>query len=110
MNNDLIDRYKAVRKLISLPERWTQGEYAKDVQGYPVKPKTMEAVCFCTLGALERVAHDRVERRQMQKYLTRIATEETGLDLVELNDTSTHEEIIAFFDRAISKLETENNS
>ena len=40
--------------LIDDPDRWTQGESARDVAGRPVSPLDPSAVCWCAEGAVVR--------------------------------------------------------
>lgn len=40
------------------PHHWTKGEMARDSKGYSIDPRDEEAVCWCTLGLLERDIKD----------------------------------------------------
>lgn len=37
------------RELIDVPEKWTQGEAARNSQGWPVSPASKAAACFCAV-------------------------------------------------------------
>lgn len=44
-----------VKELLSSPEKWTQGTYARDaLGGRPVPPLDEDAVCFCLIGAVRK--------------------------------------------------------
>lgn len=89
------------RELISDPERWTQGAYAKDSSGREVYDSDA-AVCWCGIGALRRVAgYDYLSRSKAIDFLHKTARE-AGFDYFQdFNDSSTHAEVLAAFDRAI---------
>lgn len=42
--------------LIEPPGRWTRGTLARDEHGLPVAAESPDAVCWCALGAVQRVA------------------------------------------------------
>jgi hypothetical protein len=50
-----LETLKAARQLISDPAKWTQGEFARDVDGNEVKAWSEDATCFCAYGAIQRV-------------------------------------------------------
>lgn len=95
-----LDILKKGRELIADPARWTKREFAKDEKGEPVLPESPSAVCFCSLGALDRVyafgsaaAHIRANRA---------LTEACGGSVPRFNDLHTHPEVLAAWDRAIA--------
>ena len=95
----------ATRELLADPVRWTQGCMAKDSEGTNVFPKAPEAVCWCLLGALHRIAsgpesfylHD-TARRLVEK-------QSNGMVIGAFNDNATHNEVLAALDRAIATAE-----
>jgi hypothetical protein len=94
---------KAARELISVPERWTQHEYARDFHGNPVSALSPLAVCWCLNGALQRV-----KTEPGPSYATKALREvlgKYGPNPSEFNDTQNHPDVLALFDRAIAKLE-----
>ena len=49
-------RLRATRALISRPQAWTKGAYARNAAGQPVPASSTSATCFCGVGALKRAA------------------------------------------------------
>lgn len=47
---------RRAREIISDPEKWTQGTYARDRDGAPIHPGDEEASCWCALGAIAKAA------------------------------------------------------
>jgi hypothetical protein len=43
-----------VHELLSSPDNWTQGSFARDKNGKPVSFQSHEATCWCLIGALGR--------------------------------------------------------
>ena len=39
-------------EVISSPEKWTKGTYARDSSGFPTGSRCSESVCWCAVGAL----------------------------------------------------------
>lgn len=49
----VVETLRAARKLIEKPESWTQGNYAKDSEGWSASvPWGDDAVCYCSAGAI----------------------------------------------------------
>jgi len=42
-------------EIIGSPERWTKGTFARDSDGVSTVYYSSKAVCFCSIGALEKV-------------------------------------------------------
>lgn len=99
---------KAARELISDEKRWTQGFYAV-ANGWPVVQFASEhlpdsADCFCAIGSLAKAGCMSVyDAESSGAYKALEAVSE--IDVHEFNDTHTHEEVLALFDRAISRAE-----
>lgn len=90
------------RELISDPERWTQGVNARNRAGGLTSPENDAAVCWCGIGALCRVAgDDDLHWAKAVVFLHKTAREAGFKDFPDFNDTSTHAEVLAAFDRAI---------
>lgn len=87
------------RELIATPDRWTKGAIARNVHGDPVASRSADAVCWCALGAGLHVAG----------LILRVPDNALPLDteartIESYNDlpSTTHADILAVFDRAIS--------
>jgi hypothetical protein len=48
---------RAARSLLERPGAWIQGAYAETSDGNGCRPEDPNAACFCTTGALIRIAH-----------------------------------------------------
>lgn len=107
---------KDARGLIADPAHWITGAYARDAVGVEVYPTDETAVCFCMVGAFIRVGlpHPGVPSGSMNfsgmqavsAYLAFGALAEfLPVEVVAFNDDHTHDEVLAIFDAAISKLE-----
>lgn len=97
------------RDLITDPAKWTQHSYAKDVDGRPTYSNSEAAVCWCSLGALQKVIYgeDRPgERSTPPLHLYSHLKESMDCEHIgAFNDKSSHEEVLAAFDRAIEGCE-----
>jgi len=100
-----LETLKAARDLISDPARWTQGEYARDADGIVIRPWSKNATCFCAYGAIQRFTETEDAVSEADFFLKKTCTEKFQLDVVTLNDTHTHAEVLALFDAAIAELE-----
>lgn len=94
------------RKLLSVPERWTKKQFARDALGGTADPTGPLAVCFCVEGAIHRAAvgDAHIEARLAAKQILRQAIGLGVLDgLPGWNDAPerTHAEVLAAFARAI---------
>jgi hypothetical protein len=49
---------KDARVLVADPKTWTHGAMARDKDGYGTLVRSSHSVCFCALGALNRVGGD----------------------------------------------------
>jgi hypothetical protein len=91
---------KAAREKIAKPENWTKGFAARNIHGHVTAAVARNAVCWCCLGAMWSLNAD--------GYLNaedafRAATGEDSI--ANFNDTHTHAEVLAAFDKAIAALE-----
>lgn len=112
--SQLVDDLKAARKLIEEPKGWTQGQFARDSEGFPMLPHSPIAVCFCSIGATLRATMGHTPRSaatpgQRQRHIGALDLLRGFLpahsDIVTFNDTHTHEEVLAVFDKAIAAAE-----
>jgi hypothetical protein len=95
---------KAARELIATPDKWSQGAMARNADGRPVWAAANDAVCFCAEGAIQRAGAGMFNRA----FNVVVDLVETGDPLHRFNDASTtsHEDILALFDRAIAAEES----
>lgn len=97
---------KAARELISVPERWTRDYYAKTEDGLNVASNDPRAVKWCALGAIERGGkHDRGASSDTEDFIEKLIGNPSR-SLASFNDSHTHPDVLALFDRAIAKLES----
>jgi len=102
------------RELIADPARWCQGDYAQTRDGRPVSywnlSKIRNGVRFCALGALAYAGHKLTIESRLDEWLDNIAIDLFGIDVISLNDTRTHQDILTLFDKAIeiAEFEVEN--
>lgn len=127
---------RAAKVKISEPSRWTTRTYAKNVYGCTIYSHEEDAVCFCSIGAVQVVTiRDRcnwdtpgVGPMEIIQYLTnaidnefkkRVDEEDTkkGYTVLEggfsygyvsrYNDSHSHSEVMVMWDRAIELAEAE---
>lgn len=106
-----LDVLQQARALISDPEHWTQGYWARResrlglVECVPDDP---DAVCWCAAGAINKVAQarmfadpaiDTLELALPLDYRHRAAP------IFAFNDERTHAEVLHAFDTAIARLD-----
>lgn len=83
------------RALLTDPEHWTQGTFARDRRGYPVSAASENAVCWCTYGALTK-ATPGGELRSTEVFraahaVIDLTVREMGFgSVVQLNDSYGH--------------------
>lgn len=102
-----LDTLRRARELLSEPNSWTQGTYARDAQGKRCYIWEDCRVCLCVEGALFS-AHEDIE----VCVAARDAFEGSlgGAPLDEWNDAPerTHAEVLEAFDRAIAAEERDH--
>ena len=98
---------KEARELLSSESRWTQGVIARDVIGVPVGAESDEAVCYCSLGAIDKVAG--YQDAYSGNCATRKLQQVLQGSVISFNDKQgrKHSEVLAAFDAAISLAEEE---
>lgn len=99
----VLDVLVAARELISVPERWTRGSYARDIDGRQRGAKSDYATCWCASGAIERVAGDATFFGLQDKAWKALASLSGG-SVATFNDDqrTTHADVLELFDRAIA--------
>lgn len=98
--NPTVSLLTAARNLISDPNHWCQGAYARTVYGNPVGPAESSAVTWCAFGALNYLAADE-DGIALQKAEVALTVACDG-NAVFINDLVGHEAILAKFDEAIA--------
>ena len=96
---------QAARDLITPPERWTTGWYARDKDGAETDSKSPDAVCWCTLGAVNKFSPDIHQELEENEALRVLMVAMKTPWPSRFNDTHTHAEVLAAFDAAIASLE-----
>lgn len=99
---------QAARDLIAKPENWTQDDFARAADGSGVAPHSDEAVCWCSLGAINKVSPP-VEDNQTKKLAKILLRNAMGTSIAAFNDTHTHEEVIAAWDETIKLAKEDEN-
>lgn len=96
------------RKLIDNPQSWTQHKYARDSDGRAVPGESEQAVCWCAIGALQRVStliNDKRFNQEASACLLAAIKPDSSMGLISVaryNDKHTHAEVINLFDEAIN--------
>lgn len=94
------------KALITDPEKWTQGAYARDANGCIVPPDDPSAVCYCSIGAIGALGLPCNELENTIDYLY----VSIGKPISDFNDGDTHADVMAAWDKAIEKAgEIEND-
>lgn len=95
----------AAKNRISDPERWTQGSYARTVNGYSISSWDDRAVCWCATGAIDAERtfgiSNALERGYAETVLSNVSNELFGESLVGVNDNLGHSSVMQVYDRAI---------
>jgi hypothetical protein len=93
-----VEILKAARAKIEKEENWCQGAYARDADDNDVDDKSPRACRWCAWGALnviENVMFSDVGYNALVEYCS-------GQGVGGFNDTHTHAEVLALFDKAIA--------
>jgi hypothetical protein len=101
----MLEVLKAARDKIADPKNWTQGVSARDHNGKYTSPCNYDAVSWCASGAVYDVADTSYET--YHEAIAALAGTPLGAvdKVVEINDNSTHAEVLAMFDAAIRRTE-----
>lgn len=111
MINDTLTLLKKARELISAPNHWTTEFNAKNAAGYPVASIDETAVCFCSIGALLHYVRNgnHLFISANEKLRDSMNKMSSGLTFVwQYNDSHTHSEVLALWDKTIQRLENEH--
>lgn len=105
---DTVQILKEARALIADEKNWTQDSFARNSAGETTEPADDEAVCYCAIGALAKVARLSPECNLPAENLVEEEALMLGwINVPEFNDNHTHAEVLALFDRAIARAESE---
>lgn len=96
--SEMLEKAKAI---IADPSHWTQGWFAKDAAGNDTFSLRSEAVCWCSMGALNKAGFG--PWGECFAPVFEVALMEAGhtQGMASYNDTHTHEEVMKVWDRAI---------
>ncbi|MCZ7496292.1 hypothetical protein O8B39_17465 [Agrobacterium rhizogenes] len=95
---------KEARALIADEKNWTQGAFARDANGR--SERIDRAICFCSIGAIAKVARTNLGSPVPAPVLKALGVT-AHCRLAQFNDSHTHPEVLALFDRAIARAESE---
>lgn len=87
------------RNLIAQPYAWTKGAYSKPHIRAP------HGAAYCSVGALEHIAGPMYLGPALRAK--EVLSAAMGGSVVEFNDSHTKAEVLAAFDRAIAKLQSD---
>lgn len=98
-----IEVLRAAREVISDPKRWTQGHFARTVEGLLASADSPVAASWCAIGAVRKVCLEIDDRFHAYEALEAVIPE----NVADWNDdpVRTHAEVLTAFDRAISRAE-----
>lgn len=103
---------KAAKALIDTPEKWTTHQYARDEEGNSVSFWAWDEVtptCYCSIGAIAKVQGGitKAEAGTAVRLLDAAAfgPAANSCAIAYYNDSHTHEEVMAVWDKAIAKAE-----
>ena len=104
---------RLARTYIDEPHKWTTHYLAKNAEGEFCNPESPQAVSFCAMGAILR-ATDIIYSKELGvtaltdklghsiPEATRGEYDDGWNDIAHFNNTSTHEEVLNLFDRALA--------
>ena len=95
------------RALIADPQHWTRGCMARGMDGEEVGLTGNYAVCWCSLGAINRVGVITLPDGSLQydaafhQAYGRLSAVIGDSSIADFNDTHSHAEVLAVFDKAL---------
>lgn len=114
-----VEHLTAVRALISTPDKWARGEFARDMNGNRTSLAARNAACFCILGAIGRTDPEIVSlKKQEYQVFSPIWDKPAAQELrkvigdrlvSDFNDDpqTTHDDMLRVIDAAIERLNIE---
>jgi hypothetical protein len=103
-----LDVLREARALIADPDRWCQGYEAVDANGVFIDSTAPQAVRWCALGALGRVANRRQLRSTEMLDVDEALDEASrlyGKTVDHVNDEDGHAAVLRVYDAAIADVE-----
>ena len=101
----------SVRALLSDSNRWTQFEQARSLAGTPCPLFNREAMSFCLVGAIKRLAYGfsendggRLAAGLIERLEQRLSLRGDRRDCAAYNDTVSHGQIIELVDEVLMAL------
>ena len=104
---EAVEVLRKARALISDPARWTRGNYASGPDGKPRRPLDRDAVQWCALGAIGRVAYSSRCGELAMVALRDTTVRAANVGAATYNDRKGHAAVLAAFDETIARLEAE---
>jgi hypothetical protein len=96
-----LELHAAAWKRIKDKKHWTQGYYARDSAKFTVSPNSPNAVCWCSVGALQKeaIVND-VIMQEVSEALNQASIEAGFSNIATANDTLPHPKVMAIWKRA----------
>lgn len=85
-----------LQELLSVPERWTTKEEARDSGGNEVYYYSTEAVCWCLLGGAAKVTNSKKEYGELTAQIRRCLLASSSAFIGQFNDSCNHVDIKSF--------------
>lgn len=109
-----VEILKAARALISTPDKWVKGVYARNDKGVSVPDNDPAACAFCAVGAMRhacKIAEHELDTRASDPYFlakraVRAQTNHGAVSDFNDDEETTHADVLAAFDRAIAAYES----
>jgi len=93
------------QSLISDPSHWTKGTFARNKDGEPRMDDEADATCWCSMGALRKVTSAGITQEYPRAII--ILSQAADEHIVKFNDSHTHAEVMAVWDKARDLAEKE---
>lgn len=94
----LADNLIAARKMIEKPENWCQRRLCVRKRNRQMTP-----LAYCSLGAINQLYEEFDLSIEDFESMIKAIEAVVGAGIVKFNDTHTHSEVLAAFDRAIEQ-------
>jgi hypothetical protein len=93
----------AAKQLIQDPKNHTQKEYARNKEGVFCGPASSEAVCWCSVGAVNKALGNEIYTEiDPESFLYMAASDIFNTSAVNVNDNLDHSAVMTMFDHAIN--------
>lgn len=86
-------------EIIGSPERWTKNTFARDSDGNGINLRNSDAVCFCSVGALDKVEADIKTKNYVTNAVPIRNKEEHFYGVIDFNDAgrTKHNDVMNMF-------------